>query len=310
MLKTPKRILVIGSGAIGSFYASKLAKSSAKISILARSDYNYIHKHGIHITHPNKTIEQFTPDTVLKYGCINSTSSYDYIIVCTKVLPSIDFSALISPFVSNETTLVLIQNGIDIESTYLQAFPNNELISGLAFICVSRTAPGKIHHEDYGKLTLGCFPNGQSRACDELVDLFCLGGADCHVSADIAKDRFIKLLWNAAFNPLSVTEGGVTTEQLLSSTKMEEHIRGIMAEISSLAVACGHQLPHGLIDSMIKNTKTMTPYKTSMLLDYERGHSLETEAILGNSLRLAKAYKLKLPVITALYKDLKAISNS
>ena len=113
------------------------------------------------------------------------------------------------------------------------------------------------------------------------------------------------MLWNAAFNPLSVTEGGVTTEQLLSSTKMEEHIRGIMAEISSLAVACGHQLPHGLIDSMIKNTKTMTPYKTSMLLDYERGHNLETEAILGNSLRLAKAYKLKLPVITALSNILK-----
>jgi hypothetical protein len=29
----------------------------------------------------------------------------------------------------------------------------------------------------------------------------------------------------------------------------------------------------------------MPPYKTSMLLDYENGHPMETEAILGNALR-------------------------
>ena len=306
----PKRILIIGSGAIASFFGSKLVKSGSHVTFLARSDYDYISKNGITITHPDQTIEQFNPDEVLHYSTVVSSNTYDYVIICTKVLPSINITELIKPFVSNKTTIVLIQNGINIESIYLQSFPNNELISGLAFICVSRTSPGKIHHEDYGKLTLGSFPNGQSKACDELIDLFRLGNTDCHMSLNIAKERFIKLLWNAAFNPLSVTKGGVTTEYLLSSAKMEDHIRGIMVEVSRVAAACGHPLPNSLIDSMIKNTKSMTPYKTSMLLDYERGLTLETEAILGNTLRLAKTYKLKLPLISTLYKDLNAISNN
>tara|TARA_E500000178_G_scaffold319928_1_gene342621 strand:+ start:737 stop:1654 length:918 start_codon:yes stop_codon:yes gene_type:complete len=304
----PKHCLIIGSGAIGSFYGYKLSKSATIISVLARSNYEHIKKNGIIIRLPDQTEETFTPNYVLKQGDLAPSVQYDYILICTKVLPSVDFKTLIQPYLTAKTTLVLIQNGINIEAFFQKVFPQHELISGLAFICVSRLAPGLVHHQDYGKLTLGHFPSGSSQSCKDLVKLFCDGGTDCHLAEDIAKERFIKLLWNAPFNPLSVLNGGATTQTLLASKDIEIHVRSIMKEVLILADAEGYSISTTLIDSMIENTKKMTPYKTSMLLDYEQGLELETEAILGNSLAIAKKHSLKVPFLERLYNDLNKIN--
>ena len=304
----PKHCLIIGSGAIGSFYGYKLAQSRTVISIVSRSDYDHIKKHGIKITLPNQKNEIFKPNFILKHNDYSQLKTYDYVIVCTKVLPSIDFSFLIKPYLSTHTVIVLIQNGINIEAVYRQAFPNHKLISGLAFICVTRTAPGMIHHQDYGKLTLGNFPTGTGQSCKELVNLFSEAKTDCHLSTDIAKERFIKLLWNASFNPLSVIEGGVTTQELLSNPDNIKRIRNIMEDVLKVAILEGHDIKATLIDTMIENTKKMTPYKTSMLIDYERGLPLEIDAILGNLLNLAKKHNIVLSAIQKLYRDLMKLS--
>ena len=43
------KILVIGAGAIGSFYSAKLAQVGAEITLWCRSDYDFIKKNGIKI---------------------------------------------------------------------------------------------------------------------------------------------------------------------------------------------------------------------------------------------------------------------
>ena len=48
-------------------------------------------------------------------------------------------------------------------------------------------------------------------------------------------------------------------------------------------------------------TEKMTPYKTSMLLDYENRRPMEVEAILGNALRIALQYKIKVPYLESIY---------
>jgi 2-dehydropantoate 2-reductase len=43
------KALVIGSGAIGSFYGALLSKAGVRVSVLARSDYDDVKTHGIAI---------------------------------------------------------------------------------------------------------------------------------------------------------------------------------------------------------------------------------------------------------------------
>ena len=228
--------LIVGSGAIGCLYASKLPQKKVNINILCRSDYDYLLNNDITIIHPDRTTSQFKPAAILAKNSSNNTI-FDYIIVCTKVIDIQETISTIEPFYYEGSTIVLIQNGITIEKPYIEAFSNSELISGLAFVCATKTKPGVIDHSDFGKLTLGNFPQGPSKKTQELANLFQEGGCDCNISQTIEKDRFIKLMWNIPFNPLSIISGGLNTQELLSNPSVNNRIRRLMEEVRQIAKA-------------------------------------------------------------------------
>jgi 2-dehydropantoate 2-reductase len=296
------KVLVIGAGAIGAFYGSLLAKVGAEVSAVCRSDYDQVKQHGFIIDSQPLGRWNFVPAQVLK-NAADFEGTADYILLCTKVIPALDRVALIRPAVAENTAIVFIQNGVEIEQEMLDAFPNNELISGLAFICCNRVSSGEILHLAYGRLALGNLPNGISGKTSLLCELFTQSGIECNANDNIVTGRWQKCVWNAPFNPLSVLSGGLPTLDILQT--QESFVRSIMQEICNIAAACGHPLPEDIVNINIENTYAMPPYKTSMLLDYENNQPMETEAILGNALRAAQRVGIASPHLESVYALMK-----
>ncbi len=298
------KILIIGAGAIGSFYGAILSKAGADVSVVCRSDYKIVKQNGYSIKSNDLGNWTFTPTQVLKTAT-DYKGQVDYIVLCTKITPESNRAELVRAAVSAKTCIVFIQNGVEIEQELVNAFPNNEIISGLAFICCNRVKPGEIHHLAYGKLTLGSLNtnNQTSSRTQHLSDLINRAGIESIVTDQIISSRWLKCLWNAAFSPLSVLSGGLSTEEILST--QETLIRTIMQEVMHIAQACGQPLPNESIDTNIKNTYAMPPYKTSMLLDYENHKTMEIEVILGNTVRAAKKHQVACPTIETLYALMK-----
>jgi 2-dehydropantoate 2-reductase len=295
-------VLIIGSGAIGTFYGSLLAKAGAKVSVVCRSDYQQVKQHGFKIDSHPLGCWNFIPDQVLK-NAEEYQGTADYILLCTKVIPGLNRVELIRPAVAENTAIVFIQNGVDIEQEMLDAYPSHEIISGLAFICCNRIKPGEILHLAYGRLALGNLPSGVGHKTAQLCEQFKQSGIDCNITEDIVAGRWQKCVWNAPFNPLSVLSGGLPTLSILQT--QEPFVRSIMQEICSIAAASGHPLPNDIVNIHIEHTYAMPPYKTSMLLDYENGHPMETEAILGNALRAAQRLNLTVPHLESVYALMK-----
>ena len=172
----------------------------------------------------------------------------------------------------------------------------------MAFICCNRLKPGVIQHLAYGKLTLGSL-NNKTNKTQHLSDLINQAGVESITSNNIISSRWLKCLWNAPFNPLSVLSDGLSTQEILAT--QEAFIRTIMQEICNIAQACGHPLPDDSIDINIEHTYTMPPYKTSMLLDYENNQPMEIEAILGNTVRAAQRVNVSCPRLDSLYALMK-----
>jgi 2-dehydropantoate 2-reductase len=306
MHKNPE-ILLIGTGAVGAFYGGKLSQSGARVSVLCRSDYDVVRSNGIKI----KSIYgdfHFSPAEV-----INKISNYskrpDYIIVATKVLPEINIPEIIKEGVHPATSIVMLQNGIDIEEKIAQAFPENEIISALAFICATRLEYGLIEHKDYGRIAIGKYPYGISEKVTELANLFSQSGIPCQTHEDIITARWIKLVWNAPFNPISVLGGGVDTKTIMESENALNLVKSVMYEVKMIAERAGHIIPESIIEKNLQDTYSMTPYKTSMLNDFENKRPMEVEAILGNVMRIAEKYSLPIPCIRTLYSLLSLINN-
>ncbi|MFA6053475.1 MAG: 2-dehydropantoate 2-reductase [Methylobacter sp.] len=296
------KVLVIGAGAVGAFYGSLLAKAGDEVSVVCRSDYDQVKRHGFIIDSHPLGRWNFIPAHVLK-NAADFEGTADYILLCTKVIPTLDRATLIRPAVGRNTAIVFIQNGVEIEQEMLDAFPDNEVVSGLAFICCNRVGPGEILHLAYGRLALGNLPNGISNKTAQLCESFNQSGIECNASEDIVTGRWQKCVWNAPFNPLSVLSGGLPTLDILQT--QESFVRSIMQEVCDIAAACGHPLPHDIVNINIEHTYAMPPYKTSMLLDYESGQPMETEAILGNTLRAARRLGIAAPHLESVYALMK-----
>lgn len=292
-------IVVVGAGAVGSYFGAQLAKSGrARLTFICRSDYAAVSGGGYHISSP-KGDEDFMPDAVL-----SSVEEYrgqaDYILVASKVLPEADVPTMIAPLIHPASAIVLLQNGIEIEPPVAAAFPGIELISGIAYVGVTRTAPGKIVHTDGGRLKFGNYPSGLSEKTLKLARLFNAVGIPTETYSDIQRVRWEKLVWNAAFNPVSVLTLS-DTRRILECPETLALIRAVMEEVSAVAAAAGWPQRSDICDAMIEYTRGFRPYKPSMLADFESGRSMETGAILGNFLARARSLGQSVPHSAAIH---------
>ena len=301
------KILLFGTGAVGSLYGGKLSQAGAAVSAVCRSDYNEVSADGIFI----KSVYgdyHFVPESVVRSG-----SEYkfrpDFVIVATKALPEINITDMIRDSVQPGTAIVLLQNGIDIEPAVAENFKDNEIISGLAFVCATRTGYGKVDHADYGRLVLGRYPSGVSDNVKLLVEIFKSAGVPAEADEDVIAARWKKLLWNAPFNPLSVLCGGADTSQMMNDENVRKLAESIMHEVTRIAAAHGHPLAEEFIKKNIDDTIKMKPYKTSMLLDFESRRPMEVEVILGNAIRIAESNLVSVPHLQTIYALLGIINN-
>ncbi|MBF0124135.1 MAG: 2-dehydropantoate 2-reductase [Magnetococcales bacterium] len=308
------KVLVVGSGAVGSFYGAHLAQAGAEVTMLCRSDYAVVKRDGITIVSIDPTTaarqtRQFRPYRVIDHiGAYADTA--DVILVALKVLPEIDTAALIAPAVqAQHTRILLLQNGIDVEKPLAAAFPQHEILSGLAFVCLNRVAAGMIHHLGYGRVTLGRYPTGSSVIAQRLAELFQASAIPAQLSPQIGRDRWQKLIWNAPFNPLSVL-GNATTHDILRCADSARLAAEIMAEVITIAQTEGHLFGPELIAKNLEDTRNMAPYRTSMLVDHQSGRPMEIDAILGRPLRIAQEKGLKVPRLATLHALLQLLSHA
>jgi 2-dehydropantoate 2-reductase len=303
-----KKVLWISAGAVGAYFGGRLRQGGgAEVAVTLRSDYEQVRQNGFQIS-AEKGPFSFQPD-----GVYRSAGEYpeipDYIIVSAKVLPWISVPELIRPAVkSRKTVIVLIQNGIGIEEETANAFPENELISTVAYIGATRTGKGTVTQAGAQRLIMGKFGGGDSEAGKILAELFRRGNVEAEYTDDIAKFRWKKLLWNTTFNTVSVLSGGLNTREMCDRGIMETLCRELMEETAAAAKSAGYEFSADDLDANMEYTRNFPPYKTSMLVDYEAGRPLEVDAILGNVCRIAEQNGISVPRLRTCYALLQSCS--
>ena len=299
------KVLIVGAGGVGAYFGGRLAQAGMEVSVLCRSNYEQVKKNGFKI----KSIAgdfSFKPAGVYR-SCAEYPDQADYLIVTTKVLPEIDVVKIIKAAAKPNTMIVLIQNGIEIEPEIAAAFPDNELVSSIAYIGVFQLGGGRIEHQASGRLKMGVYRGGSSEKLDLLSANFNKAKVECEVVADIEYFRWVKLVWNTPYNPVSVLAGGADTKVISTTKGLEDLCVELMREVCTVAKSRGIHLPEDIIQKNLEYTRGFPPYKTSMLLDFENKRPLEVEAIVGKVIRIAMEEKVAVPHLKTVYALLSAI---
>ncbi len=309
MQKNRPKILLIGPGALGLFYTSRLA-DKADISVAARSDYETAKERGGYQILSSRHGDFFFRPDILKAG-EKPDFEPDYLFICLKVTDGLDQPGLCTHAVGRNTTIVIIQNGLGNEEPFRRAFPQNEIISTAAYLGASRPEPGTVLHTDGGKLFFGEYPATvpQTEKLQWLADAFNESGIPTKIVQNVQEERWRKLLWNASFNPVSVLGGDADSAVMLSTENAENLIRRLMLELCAIADSEGIHLPGQAVTDMIEYTRTFAAYKPSMLQDFNAKRPLEVESIVGSPLRIARKNGVPAPMLETVYALMKLITR-
>ncbi|KAI0130346.1 putative 2-dehydropantoate 2-reductase [Xylariales sp. AK1849] len=323
MVETKARVLVVGAGGVGimAAYALEIG-GQATVTAVMRSNYTAVQnrgisidsiEHGHDITGWRPTEIRNTIPNVIR----ENIAPFDFILVTTKNIPDVPpgVADLIESAVTpGKTTIVLSQNGLNIDKPVVLHFPTNVILSSISLIGVTEKSHGVILHDDKDIQKVGPFDNPgvaqnvAEAAAQQWVAIYngC-GKLDIAYDADVQRSRWRKLVYNASYNSVAAVLRMDTARMRMSRHIIDDLIRPIMLEIMTAAFASGYELPADLAEELIRIDPTDTGFKPSMCQDIEKGNFMEIETIVGEPLREGEGLGVKMPTLRTIYGLLKGL---
>lgn len=292
---------IIGAGAVGIYYGSRLVQHGYDVHFLLRSDYAAAKQQGFKIKSCLGNFD-LSADQIHIYNQPLAMPKVDCVIVTLKTTANTQYEPLIAPLLHDQTAILTLQNGLGNEDQLARLFGEQRVLGGMAFTCINRIASGSVDHSAHGHIHIGEFNRGITSRVEELGKIFNASKIECRVLDDLKKGRWEKLIWNVPFNGTSAVLDQ-DTEVILSTPQGWDLIRGLMEEVLLAAKSDGVDLDPKLIQENLDRTTSMGPYKSSMQIDREMKRPMEIEAILGEPVRVAKRNGMSVPKMETLYQQ-------
>lgn len=291
------RVAVIGSGAVGCYYGAMLERAGHEVRFLMRRDLDAVRLNGL-------TIHSSGGDfhiPAAAYGTSSEIGEVDLVLCALKTTAMDQAQSLIRPCVGPHTRIIALMNGLGVEEQFAGWFDPQRIFGGLAFVCINRGEPGVVHHMGYGRLVFGHLLNDFA-AAEQIARIFADAGLDSQPTRSIRQGRWEKLMWNIPFSTLTITAGGVTTQEIMDDPGLRQLAEQLILETGRAGNADGCDIDvEAMFARMIADTEAMGPYRPSMLIDYLEKRPLEVESILGEPVRRAKRLNFPAPVMETQY---------
>jgi 2-dehydropantoate 2-reductase len=305
-----ERYAVVGAGAIGAYVGASLARGGSDVTLVARGAHlEAMRERGVHVLSERGNFHADVKVT----GDPANAGPFDCIIVALKAHQLVQMLPAIERMCHAGTRIIPMQNGIpwwyfqrhggvheglslqcvDPGGKLAAAFDPDRLIGCVIYSSTEIEAPGVIRHIEGTRYALGRPDGTVDTELEEISAALTAGGLKAPIEADLRAQIWVKLLGNAALNPISALTR-TTIAGMLRDSAVEQLVREIMGECVAIARALGLELPIS-IDKRVDGARRVGEHKTSMLQDVERGRALELDCITGSVVELGEILGVPTP---------------
>lgn len=285
-------ICIFGAGAIGGVIAGKLARSGAKVSVVARGEtLRRIRERGltVHTQGESFTVPVAASDDPAELG------PQDVVILSVKEHQLAGAVSMLGPLLTPETTIVPPTTGIpfwmlgdggpsalDPDGALAAALPAQRIIGCVYWIGAHTRSPGEVVEDGAGGCPMGEPDGSRSARVEALSAAFVAAGINAPIRDNIRGEIWVKainsLCWNAVASLTQATNGTIGADPAALGV-----VRTMMEEADAMAEKLGIAVPYP-IDKRLRLTLSAPAHKMSMLRDLEAGKPLEFD-ILDRSIR-------------------------
>ncbi|MDM5214477.1 2-dehydropantoate 2-reductase [Peribacillus sp. NJ4] len=301
-------IVIIGAGALGSYFGGRLQQAGQHVQYLVRKNRaKQLKENGISITSPHGNY-QFNDLHITEN--VNDIEKVDLVILAVKGQHLQGTLTDLKVLVEKGAKVLPLLNGLEHISILQDELGDEAVMGGSAFIIATLDEKGHvIHSNDNHDLIYGPLHPSQKKICDDFEQA--VGSAIMEVSRTekILIRMWIKYMFITAFS-------GVTTATNLPIGMIRRFqetnglLEKVLVEMKELANAYDVRITVQNIAQALENMAGLPDESTSsMHQDRRKGQILEVEHLQGGALRLADKVGLELPVIGTLYALIKPFEN-
>jgi 2-dehydropantoate 2-reductase len=309
------KIAVVGAGAIGAYVGAALARGGeAEVALIARGPHlRAMQSDGVRVLSSRGDFDA----RVVATDDAHQIGEVDYVVLGLKAQDYAAARPLIDPLLGPETAVVPAQNGIpwwyfhgsggEHEGKRIEAVDPGGAVSRLldparAIGCVvfSSTeieSPGVIRHVEGTRFTIGEPDGSISERAQRFSRAMIAGGLKCPVVGDIRTEMWLKLMGNAAFNPLSALTRA-TMVQIARFGPTRTLAETVMRETLEVATCLGCR-PEVSVERRLDGAERVGDHRTSMLQDLEAAKALELTPLVVAVIELADLTGVDAPALRA-----------
>ncbi len=284
-----KKVLICGLGAIGSIYADKI-QSYDPDSLRILVDAERFERYSQSPTIFNGRELNFN------YVLPSETNfKADLIIIATKFEGFLDAVNNIRNFISDNTVILSLLNGVTSESILASKYGKDKILYSY-FIGHSAVREGrKITHDDVNTIVYGSENSLDNDNIERVRKYFEKVGINYKIPDDIIHALWLKYMLNVAGNQITAILR-FTFGELTGNTKAMYLVRESLKEVENIARAEGVRNSENLIEETVEHLYTMIPEgKTSMLQDVEAGRKTEVDIFASTVIELGKKHGIQTP---------------
>jgi 2-dehydropantoate 2-reductase len=321
------KFAVVGAGAIGAYVGAALARGGAEVTLIARGEHlRAMQANGVKVLSSRGDFEA-RPAATDDFAAI---ADADVVFIGLKAYSLPELAPRIGSELRAGAAVIAAQNGIPwwyfqrhggpldgavVESVdpggiVSRSIPPEAVVGCVVYCATELAAPGVVRHLEGTRFSIGESDGSESERCGAISEAFRAGGLKCPVDTRLRDQIWLKLIGNAAFNPVSVLTRA-TLGQLGELPEMREVLRGLLEEGATVAQALGATLSVS-IDRRLEGGFAVGEHKTSMLQDFEAGKPLEIDCLTGAVIELADKVGVDVPglrVVDATVRQLVACTG-
>lgn len=307
-----KTFAIIGTGAIGGYCAVKLQQAGFDVHCLIGRDYLHVKKHGLTLIEGEKSYTL----PIQAYHNISDMPVCDVVLIALKTTANALFIPVLSNIVNDNTTVVVLQNGIGMEQEIANYIPSTQIVGGSCMLKVDKHAPGVITHSHFNNIEFAQYysnyhESGLTPIIEQLVADFTSAGFNVTATEHLPTLRWKKLIANIPVNGLSVVLDAATIE-LVEDPTCFNLLCALTKEVVTTAIKCGAKITDDFYNARLKvleSFKSLPKSYSSMKHDFDAKQTLELDAIYKNAIHIASLYTVSMPLTTMLYQQLSYLNN-
>lgn len=301
-------VVVIGAGALGTYYGARLEEAGAKVTFLVREKrFEQIKEHGLHVS---STLGDYSFNNPHVETDVNNINEVDLVFLSVKGYHLPGTLEVLKHLTKKGAYVLPILNGIEHITTLQNELGNDAIIGGLSQIIATLNEQGHvIHSSPFHNLVFGPLSTKQQKICSQFEELLNKTILTFVNSEHVLVDLWNKYMFINAFS-------GITTATNLPIGRVRENeetfkvAEMILKEMKELANKSGVELTNEHLEFAKENLLSLEEDATSsMHQDRRKGLTLEVDHLHGGAIRIANRIGINMPYIDAVYGIIKPFEN-